>query len=301
MIREQLPSPEDLKVFIAVAKKLSFAAAADELVQSPAYVSKRIRILETTLKTRLFHRTTRRVVLTEHGENALRWAHQILGDLDDLIDDLSQTKALPRGLLNVCSTFGFGRIHVAPAIAKLSEENPELEVRLELFDRSIDLIHEGFDLEIRVGDDLPEQHICKKLVTSHRVLCCSPSYLSAHSEPTSLEDLQNHKCLVIKERATPYGVWQLTRHCGEQKTVKVGGPLSANNGEIIVQWALNGRGIMLRSLWDVKPQIDKGTLVQILPEYSQPASVWGVYPTRPSQSAKLRVCLEFLEQRFKDL
>ncbi len=300
-MRERLPSPEDLKVFISVARNLSFAAAADELVQSPAYVSKRIRILETMLKTRLFHRTTRRVVLTEHGENALRWAHQILGDLDDLIDDLSQIRSLPKGLLNVCSTFGFGRTHVAPAIAHLSQENPELEIRLELFDRSIDLVHEGFDLEIRVGDDLPEQHMCKKLATSSRILCCAPSYLSANGVPSSLDDLQNHRCLVIKERATPYGVWHLEQENNEPQTVKVGGPLSTNNGEIIVQWALSGMGIMLRSLWDVKPKLENGTLVQVLPEYSQSANVWAVYPTRPSQSAKLRVCLDFLIKRFSSL
>lgn len=204
-------------------------------------------------------------------------------------------------MLNICSTLGFGRIHVAPAIATLAEEHPDLEIRLELFDRAIDLVHEGFDLEIRVGDDLPEQHICTQLVVSKRIVCCSPGYLASHGTPASVEELSNHRCLVIKERATPYGVWHLEHEHEKPQIVNVGGPLSANSGEIIVQWALNNGGIMLRSLWDVKPMLENGSLIQILPEYSQSANVWGVYPTRPSQSAKLRVCLEFFEQQFRML
>ncbi|MFB8828449.1 LysR substrate-binding domain-containing protein [Azotobacter sp. CWF10] len=299
-IREQLPLPEDLRVFLTVIRKQGFAAAAEELGLSPAYVSKRIQILESTLKARLLHRTTRRIALTEDGERAQRWAVRILGDLDDLFDELSQVRQTPRGLLHISSTFGFGRNHVAPAISLLAERYPELEIRLEVFDRVVDIVGEGFDLEIRVGDDLPGQHICKRLVSNKRVLCATPDYLARRGTPASLDDLQRHDCLVLKERNNPFGVWHLSRN-DKPVSVRVSGPLSSNNGEIVLEWALHGRGILLRSLWDVKPLLEQGRLVQVLHDYSQSANVWAVYPTRLSNSAKLRVCVEFLEQHFKGI
>lgn len=299
-VRDQLPLPEDLRVFLTVIRKQGFAAAAEELGLSPAYVSKRIQILESTLKARLLHRTTRRIALTEDGERAQRWAVRILGDLDDLFDELSQVRQTPRGLLHISSTFGFGRNHVAPAISLLAERYPELEIRLEVFDRVVDIVGEGFDLEIRVGDDLPSQHICKRLVSNKRVLCATPDYLARRGTPTSLDDLQRHDCLVLKERNNSFGVWQLSRN-DKPVSVRVSGPLSSNNGEIVLEWALHGRGILLRSLWDVKPLLEQGRLVQVLHDYTQSANVWAVYPTRLANSAKLRVCVEFLEQHFKGI
>ncbi|MEH6577005.1 MAG: LysR substrate-binding domain-containing protein [Amphritea sp.] len=298
--REQLPLPADLRVFLTVVRKQGFAAAAEELGQSPAYVSKRIGILEKTLKTRLLHRTTRKIALTEDGECTQRWAQQILGDFGELIDDLSQVKNVPRGLLHVCSTFGFGRKHVAPMISKFSEKYPQLEIRLEVFDRSIDIVGEGLDLEIRVGDDLPDQHICKKLLTNSRIICASPDYITAHGLPKTLDDLQVHSCLVLKERNTSFGIWNLSRN-NKTETIKISGLLSSNNGEIVLQWALDGQGIVLRSIWDVKPLLEQGRLVQLLPEYTQSANVWAVYPTRLSHSAKLRTFVEFLEEQFQHL
>lgn len=298
--REHLPLPEDLKVFLAVVRKNGFAAAADELGFSPAYVSKRMSILEATLGTRLLHRTTRRVALTDDGERVRVWASRLLGDIDDFLDELSEARQAPRGALHICSSFGFGRNHVAPAVAALARAYPLLEVRLDVFDREVDLVNEGFDLEIRVGDDRPGQHLGRQLVTNRRVLCATPQYLAARGTPQSLADLERHDCLVLKERNNAFGVWNLSRD-GQAESVKVSGPLSSNNGEIVLQWALEGAGIILRSLWDVKPMLDQGRLVQVLHAYSQSANVWALYPTRPSQSAKLRVCVEFLQEYFRNL
>ncbi|MEE8727872.1 MAG: LysR substrate-binding domain-containing protein [Rahnella inusitata] len=298
--RDRLPLAEDLRVFLAVVNKQSFAAAATELGQSPAYVSKRIQILEETLNARLLHRSTRGVRLTEDGERARRWALQILDTFDQFIGDLSDSRSEPRGNVHICSSFGFGRCHVAPAIAELARRYPQLNLRLDLFDRVVDLVAEGIDLEILVGDDIPEQHIGKKLAQHQRVLCASPAYLAAHGEPESLNALAQHQCLVLKERDNPFGIWLLTEGHEEQR-VRVKGALSSNSGEVVLQWALEHQGIILRSEWDVRPYIEKGELVQILPQFSQPASVWAVYPTRLAESAKLRVCVEFLHQRFSRL
>lgn len=298
--QDPVPLPEDLRVLLTVIRKNGFAAAADELGLSPAYVSKRIQILESTLGTRLLHRTSRRVSLTEDGERVQRWALRILDDFQQLHDDLADAHDSPRGRLHICSSFGFGRNHVAPAVSRLAELHPQLQIRLDLFDRAVDIVNEGFDLEIRVGDDLPGQHIGRQLVSNHRVLCAAPEYLERRGTPRTLDDLQQHDCLVIKERDNAFGVWHLDRN-GTQESVRVSGPLSSNNGEIVLQWALDGRGVLLRSLWDVKPLLEQGRLLPVLTDYSQSANVWAVYPTRLANSGKLRACVEFLQGHFKDL
>lgn len=298
--KDTAPLPEDLRVFLTVVRKGGFAAAAEELGLSPAYVSKRIQILETTLGSRLLHRTSRRVALTDDGERVQRWAVRILDDVQQLQDELSEAHTEPRGRLHLCSSFGFGRNHVAPAISLLAEQYPELEIRLDVFDRVVDIVHEGFDLEIHVGDDIAGQHIGRRLVTNNRVLCASPDYLKRRGVPESLQELQQHDCLVLKERDNAFGIWQLQGPEGEA-SVRVSGPLSSNSGEIVLQWALDGRGVLLRSMWDVKPLLDQGRLVQVLADYRQSADVWAVYPTRLANSGKLRVCVEFLQAHLRQL
>jgi LysR family transcriptional activator of dmlA len=298
--KDAIPLPEDLRVFLMVIRKSSFAAAADELGLSPAYVSKRIQILESTLGTRLLHRTSRRIALTDDGERVQRWALRILDDFLQLHNELADAHATPSGHLHLCSSFGFGRNHVAPAISRLAEAYPGLEIRLDLFDRAVDIVNKGFDLEIRVGNDIPGQHIGRQLVSNRRVLCAAPEYLQQRGTPETLVELEQHDCLVIKERDNAFGVWNL-QYGAEVESVRVRGPLSSNNGEIVLQWAVDGRGVLLRSLWDVRPLLEQGRLVHVLPAYSQPANVWAVYPMRLAYSGKLRACVEFLEQHFKSL
>lgn len=292
------PLPDDLRVFLMVIRKAGFAAAAEELGVSPAFVSKRIRVLEKTLQTRLLHRTTRRLALTEAGVNVQHRAVRILDELEGFASELADLRQVPRGVLHICSSLGFGRNHVAPALAELSSAHPQLELRLDVQDRVGDMLAAGFDLEIRVGDDLPEQHICRRLMRNHRVLCAAPQYLDRRGTPMTLADLAHHDCLVIRERNNLPGVWPL-QHPGGEVSVRVSSRLSSNNGEIVLQWALAGKGILLRSLWDVQPLLAQGRLRQVLHDYTQSADVWAVYPTRLADSAKLRVCVEFLEKHLE--
>ncbi|VVD61162.1 LysR family transcriptional regulator [Pandoraea communis] len=291
------PNLDDLRVFCLVARKASFSAAADTLNASPAYVSKRVGILEASLGTRLLHRSTRRVTITDAGERVYAWAEKILDDVHHLIEDVSTTRQVPRGMLRVSSSFGFGRHMVAPAMSRLRERHPQLNVRLDLFDRIVDVAAEGYDLDVRIGDDIAPHLIAKRLAANHRVLCASPAYLAEHGTPRQIDDLAGHACIAIKERDHPFGVWRLS-HRGETVSLKVTGPLSTNHGEVAVQWALDGQGILLRSIWQVQPLLDDGTLVQVLPEVTQPANVWAVYPTRLAGSAKVRACVNFLAEEF---
>ncbi len=296
-MNNSLPLNEDLQVFSVVARKCSFAAAAEEMGVSPAYVSKRVRVLESQLGTLLLHRTTRRVALTEDGERVLRWAQRVLEDVDQLLQDVGRHKAEPRGMLRVCSSFGFGRQQVAPAIASLVERYPQLRVRLEVFDRLVDVAAEGFDLDVRVGDEAAPHLIARRLADNHRVLCASPAYLARRGTPMHLRDLALHDCLAIKERDHPFGIWKLLGE-GQEQTVRLTSTLSTNHGEIALRWALEGRGVVLRSLWEVRPMLQAGTLVHLLPAYRQPANIWAVYPTRVERSAKLRVAVDFLVEWF---
>ncbi|HBY4129492.1 TPA: LysR family transcriptional regulator [Klebsiella pneumoniae] len=293
-----LPLLNDLRVFMLVARRAGFAAAAEELGVSPAFVSKRVSLLEQTLNVMLLHRTTRRVTITEEGERIYEWAQRILQDVDEMMDELSDVRQVPQGTLRIISSFGFGRRVVAPALSALALQYPQLELRFDVQDRLVDLVNEGVDLDIRVGDDIAPNLIARQLAANHRVLCASPQFLARHALPKQLSDLAALPCLVIKERDHPFGVWQLHSKEG-QHAIKVTGPLSSNHGEIVHQWCLDGQGIALRSWWDVRENIASGHLVQVLPDYWQPANVWAVYVSRLATSAKIRTTVEFLRHYFQ--
>lgn len=288
-----MPLNEDLRVFVAVARKTSFNAVAQEFGVSAGYVSKRIRVLEESLGTKLLHRSTRRVSITEEGERVFHWALRVLDDLDQLIQEVSTAQGEPRGLLRICSSFGFGHKVVAPLISQMTAAHPGLSVRFEMFDRIVDIASEGFDLDVRIGDEIAPHLIARKLAANRRILCAAPAYLAHRGTPKTLEDLARHDCLVIKERDHPFGVWRL-KNGATTASVKVTGPLSTNHGEVAMEWCVDGRGILLRSLWDVGAQLQSGALVQVLPQWDQEANVWAVYPNRLNRSAKVRTCVEFL-------
>ncbi|HIG9850659.1 TPA: LysR substrate-binding domain-containing protein [Klebsiella pneumoniae] len=297
-IMNNLPLLNDLRVFMLVARRAGFAAAAEELGVSPAFVSKRVSLLEQTLNVMLLHRTTRRVTITEEGVRIYEWAQRILQDVDEMMDELSDVRQVPQGTLRIISSFGFGRRVVAPALSALALQYPQLELRFDVQDRLVDLVNEGVDLDIRVGDDIAPNLIARQLAANHRVLCASPQFLARHASPKQLSDLAALPCLVIKERDHPFGVWQLHSKEG-QHAIKVTGPLSSNHGEIVHQWCLDGQGIALRSWWDVRENIASGHLVQVLPDYWQPANVWAVYVSRLATSAKIRTTVEFLRHYFQ--
>ncbi|SFD05180.1 LysR substrate-binding domain-containing protein [Massilia yuzhufengensis] len=289
---------EDLRVFVAVVRKGSFIGAAEELGMSPPYVSKRVGVLESLLGVKLFERSTRRVVITDDGEQVYARAQLILGQLDDMLDDVAERRREPAGRLRICSSFGFGRNVVAPVIARLSAAHPGLQIRFEVFDRLVDTVAEGFDLDVRIGDAIAPQLVARKLMDNHRILCAAPAYIARHGKPRTLSELASHQCLAIKERDHPLGTWRLQGKNGEE-SVRVSGALSTNHGEIALRWAVEGAGIVLRSQWDARSYLADGALVQLLPDYTQPANVWAVYPQRLAGSARVRVCVDFLRHHLQ--
>ncbi|ANI14543.1 MULTISPECIES: LysR substrate-binding domain-containing protein [Pseudomonas] len=294
-----LPNLEDLAVFVQVARRASFAAAASELGMSTAFISKRIRLLEQNLGVRLLHRTTRRVSVSEDGERVYHWALRILDSVQRMGDEVSALHREPSGQLRIASSLGLGRRFVAPALSELAARYPQLDIRLDVHDRLVDLVAEGVDLDIRVGNEIAANLIAKPLAKNRRVLCAAPAYLERRGTPRSLAELTSHDCLVIKERDHPFGVWHLEGPSGEEN-VKVTGPLSSNHGEVVHQWCLDGRGILLRSWWDVHDSLADGRLVQVLPEYQQQADIWAVHAAPLASSARVRVAVEFFRQYFAE-
>lgn len=286
-----------MRLFCAVVRAQSFAAVARERGLSKAVVSKRINLLEKALEVQLLHRTTRRLALTDQGEIVHQRASRILEDVEAMAEAITSYRVEPRGLLRLCSSSGFGKSRLAPALSALATRYPTLALQLELLDRPVDLVGEGFQLDIRLGAVKEPNLICRRIASNHRVLCAAPSYLAQHGTPTSLQALAEHRCIVIRERDQDFGRWTLQGPQGLE-TVKVGGAMSANNGEVVHRWALDGHGVILRSIWDVGASIERGALVHLLPQYAQEAHIWAVYPSRLSNSARVRVCVEFLEAWF---
>lgn len=284
----------DLRFFALLMKEGSLAAAAQQMGITPPAASRRLAQLEHRLGVRLLHRTTRRMALTPEGESYLLEGTRILADLDALERTVAGARSTPRGLIKLAATLGFGRVHLAPALSAFAQAYPEVEVQLHLTDRPINLVEQGFDAAVRFGD-LPDSRLtARRLRANRRVLCAAPSYLAQAGVPQQPADLLGHQCIVIRESDETYGTWHLS--LGErQETVKVRGMLSTNDGGAATRWALDGRGVLLRSEWDVASHLAAGQLVAVLPAWQlPPADVMLVYPTRSDLSAKTRALVDFL-------
>ena len=208
------PQLDDLRLLCVVARHRSFAETARELGVSKAVVSKRIALLEAAVQERLFHRTTRSVSLTAQGEIVYQWAQRILEDVDLMGEAISREKAAPSGLLRICSSTGFGRSRLAPALSALAVRYPQLEIQVELFDRLVDLVEEGFQLDIRIGRVREGNVIKRRIARNRRVLCASPAYLARFGTPGSLDELKAHRCIPIRERDQDSGVGSWTARRG---------------------------------------------------------------------------------------
>ena len=289
----------DLQLFCTVARRASFITASTETGISPSHVSKRIALLEKTLGVKLFSRTTRRVSITSDGEAAFQWAQKILDDVQGMADSLAGSRGDPRGQVRISTSLRLGREHVSPILSLLRQKYGALEIWLELLDRRVDLLGEGFDIDIRVGEVQEPHLIAHKIADSARILCAAPAYLARAGTPKCLADLAQHDCLPFRGRDQRFGVWRLTGPNGEE-SVKVTGPVASNHSDIVRQWALEGYGVIMASVWDVAASLQSGALVRVLPDYMQRADVWAVTSARSSSSTKVRVCVDFLKQHLTD-
>jgi LysR family transcriptional regulator, transcriptional activator for dmlA len=295
-----MDSIADLEFFARLVTQGSLSALARDLGVTPPAVSSRLSQLERRLGVKLLNRTTRRLAMTQEGELYLGTGSKILEQVQELERMVSSSRELPRGLLKVNATFGFGRRHIAPALSGFRRQYPEVEVQLDLTDRPINLAEFAFDVGIRFGE-LPDQRVVgRKLTTNRRFVCASPAYLAEHGAPKLPDDLRSHRCIVLRENDTAYGTWHFTKG-KRHELVKVHGTMSSNDGEATLRWALDGHGLLVRSEWDAEPWIASGSLKRVLADWSlPPADIYAIYPERLNLSAKVRVFIDYLEQYLKE-
>ncbi len=287
-----------LEFFVLLARHRNLSTVARQLDLTPPAATKRLAQLEARLGVRLVNRTTRSISLTPEGETYLHYATRILADVREMEEVVSSSGSVPKGLLRINATLGFGRTAIAPIVSEFAAQHPQVEVQLDVTDRPIDLVESGVDLGIRFGA-LPDQRlVARRVLSNRRFLCAAPRYLARHGTPASLGDLANHQCIIHRQNEDAYGVWRFTRD-GRAETVKVHGALSSNDGDIVLNWALDGHGILVRSEWDLAKYLESGRLRVVLPEFILPsADLFVYYPSKRDLSARTRAFIDFLMARF---
>lgn len=295
----KIETAPDLAFFVMLAKLGSLSHTARELGLTPPAVTKRLMMLEQRLGVRLVNRTTRRFSLTSEGESYLAQSTQILDSIRDMEESVSSGRAAPKGLLRVNATPGFGRTRIAPLVSRFAHDHPDVEVELQLTDRPISLVEEAYDLAIRFGE-LPDTRLsARKLMSNKRFLCASPAYLKKAGEPQTPEELHRHRCILHRQNDDVYGTWRLEK--GKKiELVKVRGAVSSNDGDVVMNWALEGHGIVQRSEWDAAKYLASGRLKEIMPGYTlPPANLYVYYLSRRNLPAKVRAFVDFLVVEFK--
>jgi DNA-binding transcriptional LysR family regulator len=289
-----------LAAFARVVEQGSFARAAARLGVSTSAVSRHVADLEAHLGGRLLNRTTRRLSLTESGQAFYERAVQLLADLEEAEAAVSAHALAPRGTLKLTCPITFGERYLAPAIAAFAALHPQLTFDVDLSDRAVDIVDEGCDLAVRIGSVGSTALIARTLGHTQLVCCAAPSYVARHGAPQTPEDLARHACLAYAYLADR-DVWRFTDARGAERAVRVAGPLGANNGRFLAAIAATGLAIALEPDFIVGDDIEGGRLVRLLPDFRPPSSpIYAAYPSRRHLSAKVRLFVDFLAQRFAD-
>ncbi len=287
-----------MEVFVRVVQSGSFSEAARALNLTPSAVSKQVSRLEDRLGARLINRTTRRLGLTEEGQAFFERAQRILADVSEAEQAVTQLHGAPRGTLKLNAPVVFGRMHIAPLLPDFIAQYPEMRVDFTVNDRYVDLLEEGLDLVIRIGELKDSSLIARRLAANRRLLVATEDYLAKHGTPEKPSDLLKHNCLVYLYRQQRNN-WQFDGPNGPE-TVEVRGNLEANNAEVILELARAGHGIALMPTWLVGECLRKGYMKQILKGYqASDSQIYAVYPPGRHLSPKVRSFVDHLVQHFK--
>lgn len=288
---------DDMMAFIKVVDTRSFTGAADRLGLSKSVVSRRIAELENRLGARLLNRTTRKLSLTEVGQAFYERCSRILADLEEAERAAADLHAAPRGRLRVNAPVSFGLLHLAPAVAAFLERYPEIDIDIDLNDRYVDLVEEGYDVAVRIGRLRDSSLIAKRLAPSRAVVCASPGYLDRYGTPVAPEDLTRHNCLIYTN--VPTAEQWVFRVDGESRSVRVTGNLRTSNGDMLRAAALAGVGIVVLPTFLCGDALSEGSLRCLLPDhFALGSSIFAVYPQNRHLSPKVRAVVDFLATRF---
>lgn len=289
---------DGVAVFVEVARKGSFTAAADSLGHSTSWVSKEISRLEARLGVRLLNRTTRTLSLTDPGRAWLERCEQIVVDAENAIESITELQETPRGLLRINAPVSFGMRYLGGLLAGFMSWYPEVQLEVEYNDRYINVVEEGFDVVIRVGDSQDSSLVSRRITASRAVTVASPAYLDRFGRPQRASELKQHRCISYSLLANP-NTWEFDNGFDRER-VNVEPVVMCNTAELESELALKGVGITRLPQYCVDHLLQSGQLEVVLPDYRQPKlPVCAVYPHRQYLSTKVRAFVDFMVERFQ--
>jgi DNA-binding transcriptional LysR family regulator len=290
---------EELESFVAVVDYQSFSAAADKLGVAKSMLSRRVRDLEKRLGVQLMRRTTRTLSLTDTGRHFYQRSVSLLTDLSDAEQMVSDSQCSLSGKIKLAAGIGIGIGQLSKPIAEFMLQHPEIEISIDLNDRQIDLISEGFDLAVRIGHLQDSSLIARKLANVHFAICASPGYLDKYGEPQHPSELSEHQVMVYSN--VQVGQQWFYQENGKRLTPRVKHRLSANNGELLAKVACHGLAITSGPLFYLQGYIDRGELIPILTDYSAPETgMYVVYPPGRIVSRRVKMLSDSLLEYFRD-
>ena len=290
---------ENMETFIKVVDAGSMSAAADRMGVAKSAVSRRLKELEGHLGVELFHRTTRRLNLTDTGRTFYQQAVRILEDVLEAELATTQAHGELQGSLKIALPMSFGIMHMGPAINDFLQEHPKIEFDLDFNDREVDLIQEGFDLAIRIANLPDSSLIARRLAPIQQVVFASPDYLDHYGTPKSPDELQHHQCLAYS-LINDHKTWRFQDNNSQEIKISITPHLKASVGEFLRDAAVNGQGISVLPTFIVYKEIENGALVPILTDYiPNPISAYAIYPQTRHLSQRVRQFVDFLVKRFE--
>ncbi|MCZ6579812.1 MAG: LysR family transcriptional regulator [Gammaproteobacteria bacterium] len=292
---------ENMETFVKVVDAGTISAAADKLNVAKSAVSRHLKELEAHLGVELFHRTTRKLNLTETGSAYYKQCVRILDDIVETELATSQAHGTLKGGLKVALPSSFGLMHIGPAINEFIQIHPQVEFDLDFNDREVDLIQEGFDLAIRIANLPDSSLIARRIAPIHRVICASPEYLERNGTPQLPDDLAEHQCLVYTLQRD-FESWLLTDAQGKSVKVKLNPYIKASAGEFLRDAAVLGQGITFLPSFIVYKEIESGTLLSLFTDFSFPAiDAYVIYPQTRHLSQRVRTMVDFLVRKFEGI
>ena len=291
---------KQIETFVAVATKGSLTAAAQAEGVAPAIIGRRMDALEARLGVKLLLRTTRRISLTHEGSAFLEDCQRLIADFNNAEASVSAGGVKASGHLRVTAPAGFGRRHVAPLVPGFLDLHPDVSLSLNLSDRVVDLVNEGFDCAVRVGD-LPDSSLVSVRLADNRRLCvATPAYLQRASTPRHPSELTRHACLTLSSDASQTRGWAFVVE-GTATYLRPGARLDCSDGQVLHEWCLQGLGLAWRSTWEVEHDIAAGRLVSVLDEFAAPPNgIYAVFAQRKHLPLRLRLWIDFLKQAYAD-
>jgi DNA-binding transcriptional LysR family regulator len=294
---------DNVRVFVRVVELGTLSSAGRDQRVTPAVASNRIKELERHLGVRLFNRTTRKLSPTEHGRVFYQGAVKIIEAVDEAESAIADLSHNPKGSLRITAPLGIGRRLIASGIPEFHDKYPDIEVRLRLSDHNVDILSEGVDVAFKLGVLEDSNLRMRGILNCQRVVCAAPAYLEKRGTPATPDALidDKHDCLLLRYPGSKEYYWNLQMPDGIRK-FEIGGPYDSDDGDVLTQWALEGRGIINKPLFEVKSYVKDGTLVEILKD-TPPASVQlaAIYPHKRFQDPKVRLMIDFMAERCQRL